>query len=162
MRRVRKERQQLVKEIEEAKDPWFTFDGQPESLKWKVNLKAPAEYNPMGGESRKSPYAGGTFPVIVEFKTNYPMTPPKVHFGCPVYHPQVSQKAETLGHMCTDFVSKDWNPSKTIRTVLEKLLSLLTTPDPDGALEPEIGRQMMTDLEAFEATASSQTKKYAC
>lgn len=88
--------------------------------------------------------------------------------------------------MCTDFVSKDWNPSKTIRTVLEKLLSLLTTPDPgmakaircvqgaspdvgvrgvactDGALEPEIGRQMMTDLEAFEATASSQTKKYAC
>ena len=35
------ERQQLVKEIEEAKDPWFTFDGQPESLKWKVNLKAP-------------------------------------------------------------------------------------------------------------------------
>ena len=35
--------------------------------------------------------------------------------------------------MCTDFVSKDWNPSKTIRTVLEKLLSLLTTPDPGMA-----------------------------
>lgn len=43
------------------------------------------------GEQRPSPYAGGVFPVVFEFKPTYPMTPPKVFFGCPVYHPQVRE-----------------------------------------------------------------------
>jgi len=53
-----------------------------------------------------------------------------------------------------------WSPQTKIVDVLEEIRKLLTTPDPDHALEAEIGVLYKTDVNKFNNNAKEWTKKY--
>ena len=81
-----------------------------------------------------SPYVGGVFHLSIRFPTDYPFKPPKVAFTTKVYHPNVNSN----GAICLDILKDQWSPALTISKVLLSISSLLTDPNPDDPLVPEI------------------------
>ncbi|KAH9732380.1 UBC core domain-containing protein [Citrus sinensis] len=104
-----------------------------------------------------SPYAGGVFLVSIHFPPDYPFKPPKVAFRTKVFHPNINSN----GSICLDILKEQWSPALTISKVLLSICSLLTDPNPDDPLVPEIAHMYKTDKAKYESTARSWTQKYA-
>ncbi|CAL5386259.1 unnamed protein product [Camellia sinensis] len=114
---------------------------------WQATIMGPTE----------SPYAGGVFLVSIHFPPDYPFKPPKVAFRTKVFHPNINSN----GSICLDILKEQWSPALTISKVLLSICSLLTDPNPDDPLVPEIAHMYKTDRAKYEATARSWTQKYA-
>ncbi|KAK9039861.1 hypothetical protein V6N11_015047 [Hibiscus sabdariffa] len=103
-----------------------------------------------------SPYAGGVFLVTIHFPPDYPFKPPKVAFRTKVFHPNINSN----GSICLDILKEQWSPALTISKVLLSICSLLTDPNPDDPLVPEIAHMYKTDRNKYETTARSWTQKH--
>ncbi|MBA0612192.1 hypothetical protein Godav_012827 [Gossypium davidsonii] len=127
---------------------------------WQATIMGPSD----------SPYAGGVFLVTIHFPPDYPFKPPKVAFRTKVFHPNINSN----GSICLDILKEQWSPALTIskannmekltqvqNQVLLSICSLLTDPNPDDPLVPEIAHMYKTDRAKYEATARSWTQKYA-
>ena len=124
-----------------------------------------------------SPYASGVFFLSIAFPTDYPFKPPKVNFTTRIYHPNINAN----GSICLDILRDQWSPALTISkgtlfnawkgllvamltlffTVLLSICSMLTDPNPDDPLVPEIAHIYKTDRPKYEAMAREWTRKYA-
>ncbi|KII70786.1 Ubiquitin-conjugating enzyme E2 D2 [Thelohanellus kitauei] len=104
-----------------------------------------------------SPYKGGVFFLTIHFPTDYPFKPPKVSFDTKVYHPNIS----TSGNICLDILRSQWSPALTISKVLLSICSLLTDPNPDDPLVPDIARQYQKDRNNYNKTAREWTSRWA-
>ncbi|KAH9652615.1 UBC core domain-containing protein [Citrus sinensis] len=102
---------------------------------WQATIMGPSD----------SPFAGGVFLVSIHFPPDYPFKPPKV----------------INGSICLDILKEQWSPALTISKVLLSICSLLTDPNPDDPLVPEIAHMYKTDRAKYETTARSWTQKYA-
>merc|ERR1711924_414958 len=91
---------------------------------WQATIMGPPD----------SPFAGGVFFLNVHFPTDYPFKPPKVSFNTRLYHPNVNSN----GAICLDILKDQWSPALTISKVLLSICSLLTDPNLDDPLVPEI------------------------
>ena len=60
-----------------------------------------------------------------------------------------------------DILKDQWSPALTASKVLLSICSLLTDPNPDDPLVPEIARLYKTNREQYNATAREWTQKYA-
>ena len=116
---------------------------------WQATIMGPPD----------SPYAGGVFFLSIRFPPDYPFKPPKVSFtaNCRIYHPNINSN----GNICLDILKDQWSPALTISKVLLSVCSLLTDPNPDDPLVPEIAQLYKTDRAKYEATAREWTRKYA-
>jgi len=108
-------------------------------------------------EQKDSPYDGGIFFLNIHFPTDYPFKPPKVQFQTKIYHCNVNGN----GSICLDILQSQWSPALTISKVLLSVCSLLTDPNPDDPLVPEIARLYKQDRAKHDATAKEWTRKYA-
>mmetsp|Transcript_22874 Transcript_22874/g.29179 ORF Transcript_22874/g.29179 Transcript_22874/m.29179 type:complete len:148 (-) Transcript_22874:72-515(-) len=104
-----------------------------------------------------SPYTGGVFFLNIHFPTEYPFKPPKVNFTTRIYHPNINSN----GGICLDILKEQWSPALTISKVLLSICSLLTDPNPDDPLVPEIANIYKSDRPRYEQTAREWTRKYA-
>lgn len=109
----------------------------------------------MGPEG--SPYYGGIFYLTITFPSNYPFKPPKIAFITKIYHPNINSS----GGICLDILKENWSPALTISKVLLSICSLLTDPNPDDPLVPEIARKFKDNRVAYEITAREWTQCYA-
>ena len=109
----------------------------------------------MGPED--SPYAGGVFFLNINFPSDYPFKAPKIMFITRIYHPNINSN----GSICLSILKEEWSPALTISKVLLSISSLLTEPNPDDPLVPEIAQAFKKDLGKYEATAREWTRRYA-
>lgn len=144
MKRIKKELNDI------SKDPPSNCTAGPHNddmFFWDATLFGP----------RDSPYEGGVFSLRIQFPEDYPFKPPRVGFVTRLYHVNVNDK----GGICLDILKDQWSPALTISKVLLSICSLLTDPNPDDPLVPEIAKKFKSDREGFNKIAREWTQKYA-
>ena len=116
-------------------------------FEWTATILGPSD----------SPYSGGVFELSVHFPTDYPFKPPKVYFNTKIYHPNINSN----GGICLDILKENWSPALTVSKLLLSICSLLTDPNPDDPLVPEIANIYKQDKPKYTTNARNWTQKYA-
>lgn len=111
---------------------------------------------PLAGPSG-SPYAGGVFPLRLNFPAQYPFKPPVLTFLVKPYHPSVMQET---GEVCAAILG-DWGPTLDAKHCLQTAVSLLATPNADHPVEDSIAEQLSTKPAEFRKIAIKKTKEMA-
>ena len=145
LKRIQKELQDI------SKDPPANCSAGPADDKdqyhWQATIMGPED----------SPYTGGVFFLNIHFPNDYPFKPPKIQFFTRIYHPNINSN----GSICLDILKDQWSPALTISKVLLSISSLLTDPNPDDPLVPDIAHQYKQNKAKYEQTAREWTRKYA-
>jgi len=116
-------------------------------FRWRATVEGPAG----------TPYEHGRFDLNIDFPTDYPFKPPKVQFVSKIYHCNVNNN----GSICLDILQAQWSPALTIQKVLLSISSLLSDPNPDDPLVPDIAKLLKENKAKHDATAREYTTKYA-
>eukprot|EP01010_Urceolus_cornutus_P001191 NODE_1713_length_781_cov_424.769126_g1332_i0.p1 GENE.NODE_1713_length_781_cov_424.769126_g1332_i0~~NODE_1713_length_781_cov_424.769126_g1332_i0.p1 ORF type:complete len:150 (+),score=33.49 NODE_1713_length_781_cov_424.769126_g1332_i0:75-524(+) len=135
-----------------SKDPPANTSAGPvnpavDMFNWKATIIGP----------EASPYEGGLFFLNIHFPSDYPFKPPKVQFTTKIYHPNINSN----GGICLDILKDQWSPALTISKVLLSICSLLTDPNPDDPLVPDIAQLYKKDRKKFNEAATDYTKRFA-
>jgi ubiquitin-conjugating enzyme E2 N len=104
-----------------------------------------------------TPYEGGLFHADLLLPQDYPMSPPKILFVTPIYHPNIDKQ----GRVCLDILKNNWTPALQIRSVLLSLQALLAEPDPNDFLDVKTADNWKEDPKGAEKIAREWTQKYA-
>jgi len=114
---------------------------------WQATILGPDE----------SPYEGGVFYLNIHFPADYPFKPPKVTFITKIYHCNINSN----GGICLDILKDMWSPALTVSKVLLSICSLLTDPNPDDPLVPEIAQLYRNDRIEHDRKAREWTQRYS-
>jgi len=142
--RVAKEMSELLKEPHPNAE---IFMDQDDVQRWTLLLKG----------TIGTPYEGGVWALQINFPNDYPFHPPKVVFLTPIYHCNISKE----GRICLDILRDSWSPMITISTLIQGLVELLRTPNPEDAMEAWIASLARTDPAQYMLNAKDHTKQNA-
>ncbi|XP_034950238.1 ubiquitin-conjugating enzyme E2 T-like [Chelonus insularis] len=110
---------------------------------------------------KDSPYEGGLFKLDVKIEDSYPFEPPRIKFITPVYHPNI----DTSGRICMDLLKMPpkggWNPTLTLENIFVAVQLLLSHPNPDDPVMPNIANEYRFEKCEFEKKARKHTQEYA-
>lgn len=85
----------LNKELREiSNDPPSGCQAQPiadDIFSWRAFIEGPSE----------SPYQDGVFELALQFPTDYPFKPPKVHFVTKIYHCNINSSGKRISRVET-------------------------------------------------------------
>ena len=137
--------------IDLGRDPPVNCSAGPtneqDQFHWQATIMGPDD----------SPYTGGVFFLNIHLPPDYPFKPPKVTFTTKIYHANINSN----GSICLDILKDQWSPALTISKVLLSISSLLTDPNPDDPLVPEIANLYKTNRAQHDQTAREWTQRYA-
>lgn len=141
----------IQKELLDFKtDPPFNCSAGPTTdnlFAWEGCIVGPSD----------SPYSDGIFKLHIRFPIDYPFKPPHVQFMTKIFHPNIN----SAGIICLDILKNQWSPALTISKVLLSITSLLTDPNPEDPLVPDIANMYKRERAKYEENARIWTNKYA-
>ena len=144
LRRIKKE----LKDFEN--DPPSNCSAGPigdDMFTWRATITGPAD----------SPYQSAVYFLKIVFSKNYPFKPPKITFETKIYHCNINDK----GGISLCILRDNWSPALTVAKCLLSICSLLTDPNPDDPLVPEIAKLYKTNRRKHDFTANEWARKYA-
>lgn len=148
IRRIKKELTDIAEDTKDHQNMVYSVSPDENNIfLWKGFV-----FGPVG-----SPYQNGVFQITIDFPANYPFKPPKVYFNTKVYHPNISMS----GAICLDILKDKWSPALSISKLLLSIISLLTDPNPNDPLAPDVARVYRTNRSLFDQTARSWTYQFA-
>lgn len=150
MSRNTRERRLLTEATQMKSSPPENCSAGPDDdnlTKWKGTILGP----------KGSPFENGIFELTIEFPNTYPFVAPVIKFKTPVYHPNINKS----GSICLDILKSQWSPALSVSNVLLSICSLLTDPNPNDPLEPEVAKLYKDNKLQYEMTARAWTEKYA-
>lgn len=147
LRRLQKEQKEIQEDAKDHQNQIFSISPSSNLMVWEGYI-----FGPVG-----SPYQGGIFQISILFPQEYPFKPPKIEFKTKIFHPNISES----GAICLDILKNNWSPALSISKVLLSLSSLLTDPNPDDPLSPDVAHIYKQSRKRFEQVAKEWTSKYA-
>ncbi|TMW64379.1 hypothetical protein Poli38472_013001 [Pythium oligandrum] len=128
-------RQELLDLQTRPSGPSRVFPVKESAWEWRVELEGPLT----------SPYEGGVFQFHVRFGHEYPYEAPVLTCLTHIYHPNFVPLLN--GTMVLYGVLEQWEPEWRMRGLLERLQTLLVTPDVDlmDAFYDESSKQLGLD-----------------
>ncbi|KAM9278482.1 ubiquitin-conjugating enzyme E2 L5-like [Morus bassanus] len=104
------------------------------------------------------PYNTGAFRFELAFSPHHPLVPPRATLRTSIYHPGVDPD----GRVCQPLTSaQHWVPTTRAVQVLQDLLLLLDSPDPQRVLRQDLARELQEQPEVFWRQAEEYTRRYA-
>ena len=107
---------------------------------------------------QESPYQGGLYNLTIDIPDRYPFEPPRVRFVTPIYHPNI----DSDGRICLDTLKMQphgsWSPSVNINTLLLTIRVLMSNPNADDGLVPDITEEYQRDITSWRRKAAEHTK----
>ncbi|XP_027751304.1 ubiquitin-conjugating enzyme E2 L5-like isoform X2 [Empidonax traillii] len=141
----------IAKELEEVRRWEGARDVRPldrNVLRWE-GLLLP-QNNP--------PYNAGAFRFELTFSPHHPLVPPRATLRTSIYHPSVDPE----GRVCQPLTTHEhWAPTTRAVQVLQDLLLLLDSPDPQRVLRPDLARELQEHPEEFWHRAREHTRLHA-
>ena len=143
VKRINKELKNITKDLPDN----YSAGPLGDIYNWQAVIPGPSD----------TPYEDGIFVLKIKLPENYPFAPPKVWFTTKIYHCNINSN----GTISLDILNVCWSPSLTISKVLLSITSLLSDPNPDDPLEPDIARIYKEDKAKHDKIAKEWTQKYA-
>ena len=137
-----------LKEMEKNDIPNLSAGPIQDNLfEWEAIILGPTE----------TPYEGGVFHLSISIPSNYPFKPPNIIFLTKIFHPNINYS----GNICLDILKNQWSPALTISKILLSICSLLSDPNPNDPLVPDIANLFKHEPDVYYKTAKEWTLKYA-
>ncbi len=114
---------------------------------WVVSIDGP----------KCTPYEDGVFILNIQFPDKYPFESPKILFVTPIMHPNINLE----GKICINIFRDGWSTSMTVRKILLSIVSLLSSPNLNDPLMPEIAIMYTNDYNKYTAVVKKYTIKHA-
>ena len=145
LRRIKKELEEMQKNPPENCSAGLINENDP--FQWRATIIGP----------EGSPYHGGIFYLKIHLGPDYPFKAPHITFMTKIYHCNVNP----TGSICLDILKDQWSPALGITKVLLSICSLLSDPNPNDPLSPEIANIYKSNKEQFDINAREYTLKHA-
>ena len=107
----------------------------------------------------KSLYEGGVFPSQLDFPHDFPNSPPRMRFLCPMWHPNIDAKT---GQVCISILhspgedpldyelqQERWLPIHTVETIIVSVISMLVDPNCESPLNVEAAKEYRNNREEY-------------
>merc|ERR1712142_906773 len=103
-----------------------------------------------------TPWEGGLYKLTMNFKDDYPSSPPKCKFDPPLFHPNVYPS----GTVCLSILDeeKDWRPAITIKQILLGIQTLLIEPNEKDPAQAEAYTSFCQNKTEYEKRVRAQAK----
>lgn len=107
---------------------------------------------------KDTPWEGGLYRLTMQFKDDYPSTPPKCKFEPPLFHPNVYPS----GTVCLSLLDeeKDWRPSITIKQILLGIQALLNEPNVKDPAQAEAYTIYCQNKAEYEKRVKQQAQRF--
>ncbi|QID84147.1 E2 SUMO-conjugating protein ubc9 [Saccharomyces pastorianus] len=104
-------------------------------------------------------WAGGVYPITVEYPNEYPSKPPKVKFPAGFYHPNVYPS----GTICLSILNEDqdWRPAITLKQIVLGVQDLLDSPNPNSPAQEPAWRSFSRNKTEYDKKVLLQAKQYS-
>ncbi|EME46650.1 hypothetical protein DOTSEDRAFT_149035 [Dothistroma septosporum NZE10] len=102
-------------------------------------------------------YGGGIFRARMTFSQQHPISPPKLKFETPIFHPNVYENGEvciSILHEGEDqygyeSAAERWSPVQTPETILLSVISMLSSPNDESPANIEAGKMWRENKKEF-------------
>uniref|UniRef100_A0AC35UGL7 UBIQUITIN_CONJUGAT_2 domain-containing protein n=1 Tax=Rhabditophanes sp. KR3021 TaxID=114890 RepID=A0AC35UGL7_9BILA len=109
--------------------------------------------------TENTPWSGGLYKLVLEFKPEYPELPPKAKFEPNIFHPNIYPS----GTVCLSLLDerKDWNCRLSVVDILLGIQSLLANPNNEDPAQADAYGIFKQNLTEYNKRVKAQANKFS-